>query len=233
MTERKTISRRGVLVGIASIGAAATGAGIGTHAYLSDQGETELSIDSGSIVLQTTEAISVELLEDSVEVTITVTNDGTLPARRVHLEQLAASGHEGLLAATEVLSLTWKGTEIRGNVERQLDAAADANGNGLFDLEDLSGWLAATENAVALEATLRDDGEPGDGIPPGESASLTMTLQIDYSQEGMVDAGPHTVSLEALLAGSQEPLPGDSIVQATPVDDPAVGNSTDGNTTGT
>lgn len=214
------IQRRELLLLVITLGAAAVGAGAGTYAYLSDSDSSSVTVESGALTLasEPNGLLFEEVGEDPRTASIDLVNDGTIPARQVRVTGLSEPDLP-LGQATEVLSITYNGTEIRGDVIREMEdanaGAPDHNGNGIFDVGDLHRWLnQSDDHYLPLEQLVG-----GDGIEGEEQKTLDVTVQIDYSQEGMVDSGPYEVDVNVEFWASQEPQDGSEIEQTTPVTD--------------
>jgi len=135
-----------------------------------------MTFESGSIALDVSPQ-TLDFGQDRRTVstaTVDISNSGTLQARQLVLSGIELGGSEELQAGAEITTLTYRGTDILGAVE---PAAGDTNGNGIFDLDDLSQFVA--DSGVPLEANVGGNGLAPDG---DETASFTVGISFDYSQ---------------------------------------------------
>lgn len=169
----KRIRRRELLTGIAAVGVTAAGAGTGTYAYISDESQSDITINVGSLDLNNPAPIEWSENpdsdgEDSFSDSVTIDNAGNLPARRVILSDVSVN--DGALAkALEITDVRYgvaSSTPILGDIE------ANNNGNGLYDLDDLRQSTPIDLSEVAGSEVLHAD----------DDAVLEIDAKFDYAK---------------------------------------------------
>ena len=180
-----------VLAVVVGVGAG----GAGTYAYLTDTGETALSLTTGSIVITNDPGTLSFPTDDGTEKTATVTvrNEGTLPARQLSLSSVSISGANGttVAKASKITAVEYNGTDITGDLE---STVGDANGNGIFDLDDVRTHLENGEYVLSSDDV---------ALEPGESVQFTVSVVFDYSQPGMT-ANEMEMGATVEFTGAQE-----------------------------
>lgn len=173
------LTRRRVLGGLATIGAASVTAGAGTMAVLSDsetaghnavtEGTLDLVFDGSSSF-----GIQAELTPDqSVKGSVTLTNPASLAGSLdVDVDYVEDDGDttvtaDDVASDLEVTTMTYGGADRTGQF-------TDANGNGIRDLEDLSKNDQTTGESVASD--LIDLPDPG--------AGTDFVVEITYVDPG-------------------------------------------------
>ena len=180
-----------VLAVVVGVGAG----GAGTYAYLTDTGETALSLTTGSIAITNDPGTLSFPTDDGTEKTATVTvrNEGTLPARQLSLSSVSISGANGttVAKASKITAVEYNGTDITGDLE---STVGDANGNGIFDLDDVRTHLENGEYVLSSDDV---------ALEPGESVQFTVSVVFDYSQPGMT-ANEMEMGATVEFTGAQE-----------------------------
>lgn len=195
MTERQKLSRRKLLLGLATVGVAGAGVGGGTVAYITDDESKTLTFESGSIVL----VISPPAMDfdqddgDEMKETSSLSNSGTLLAKEIQMSGLVLDGSKELQRASELTTFEYRGQGILGKIENRL---SDVNNNGIYDLRDLKARVES--NPIDLEALVSGDGLDPDGQ---ETAELTIGVTMDYSQ---ITSNSQTLSAELVLSAVQD-----------------------------
>ena len=193
---RFELTRRRVLGGVAAVGAAGTGAGVGTWAYFQDtERSTGNTIDAGTLDLKVSDSdegfgdgvsgtwtISNAEPGDSVLADATLQNAGSLEADHVEFsvsvyetESDGPNGNdEGDTSpnSADGMAEQFEVTNMTYDGSDVLNDLSDANGNGIVDIDDL-----ASGNDAAL-----DDLTP----PPsanGGTESLTLGFRWAHDDE--------------------------------------------------
>lgn len=176
------ITRRSLLGGIAVAGVSA-GAGAGTFAYLQDSEGTDMTINVGTLSLNSTDSFEFKedgsiQGEDTFETTITIRNEGTLPVRQIILKSIELDDYPELAQWLKLEDITY-GRDDPTSIKS--DLKSNENNNGIFDLDDLKQNLESSD--VRLEELI-DDSEDGNGevLYVDEEAYLTITAKWDYEQ---------------------------------------------------
>lgn len=167
------LRRRELLTAAAAAGVAAVGAGGATWAFLSDQATSDITLNVGSLAIA--DPAPIEWSEDpdtdgedSFSDTVTIENDGNLPARQVLLTNIDVND-PALAKALEITDIRYgvsSATSILSAVQ------ANSNGNGIYDLDDLSQSLPITLDEQAGSELLHAD----------DIAELEIDAQFDYSK---------------------------------------------------
>ena len=173
----KKISRRKTLGLIGLTGAAASGAGAGTYAYLSDEDSIESIFEVGSLVIDMSpsdgglEFNSLGEGEES-ESSISVCNQGSLPIRNVIIDSVDIEGEMEVAKALKVLDVSYA-----GNVVATGSDIGDSNGNGIADLADFQAWVGDGKSLTSLSET------NGLGVSEEDSdcEALVVRTKMDYS----------------------------------------------------
>lgn len=176
-----------------------TTAGAGSFAYLTDSGTSDFSFLTGSLEVQTTpDTLDFgDIAESTATADVSITNNGSLPARQVQWTGLGISGADAVTVAQamQIESIEYRGEDVTDGVLDQVQGAG--NGNGIFDLDDVSRHL--DNDNVDLEGLVG-----GDGLDPNgnETATLAVTVGVDYSQNITEDNMAMTATVE--VTGEQE-----------------------------
>lgn len=174
MSNKTAMSRRKLLGGMVAIGAASAGAGAGTYAYISDNGEAAFSFQAGSIILK----ISPEMVNftsssetagkqddgDEMIEEIELSNHGTLNANVLQLSSLGLSGEDDLRDGATVTTFEF--------------VAPD---NTTFALPtDQS--LAELQSAISDAPLALDNGQQSPVLEPmGDAGTLRIGITYDYA----------------------------------------------------
>lgn len=169
-----SITRRRLLGGLATVGAAGAVGGAGTYAWISDENSVSTSFTAGDVGLSV-DPSSIEFAQDDDSVmseTITLRNTGTLDAKSTTIVDLQLDGASDLQAGARIQTLGVEGDD--GTVTDVLpsDVADYANENSWADLADLAAYLG-DGNVVDLGASL----------PAGGAGSVTVKLEVDFEYE--------------------------------------------------
>lgn len=169
-----SITRRRLLGGLATVGAAGAVGGAGTYAWISDENSVSTSFTAGDVDLSV-DPTSIEFPQDDDSVmseTITLTNTGTLDAGSTTIADLQLEGASDLQAGARIETLGVEGDD--GDVTDVLpsDVTDHANENSWADLADLAAYLD-DGNVVDLDASL----------PAGGANSVTVKLEVDFEYE--------------------------------------------------
>ncbi|MCU4801482.1 CalY family protein [Halobacteria archaeon HArc-gm2] len=203
------LSRRRVLGGIATVGAASAAAGAGTFAYFSD---TETSdgntINAGTLDLGSSTGGTISLSNavpgDTTSVTVTSTYSGSVDAEvdvdfsvaeDTITENSEPTSNSTELNATEFaeyLEVTEASVDIGSTPHEEdlLSSVSDTNGNSLTDLADLVS--AASFDSVT-----------GNNVTDGEDVSVTLSLTFDENagNDAQADGVDITIDLIAEQSG--------------------------------
>jgi predicted ribosomally synthesized peptide with SipW-like signal peptide len=200
MSDKKVeLTRRKVLGGLATIGAAGAATGAGTMAYFDD---TETSsgntVQAGTLDLTTAEGSSLDLNDielapgQSVSASVDLQNDGTVSANHVEVDTSYSEGDsdgnvdaQSFAEQLEVSTLEYSGSDIT--------TYTDTDGNGTLTLHELSDQTlddlqpapetnSGNSETFNIELTLpgEDTGNAFQG--EGVDISFTFTLNQDSSQ---------------------------------------------------
>jgi hypothetical protein len=122
-----------------------------------------------------------------------VRNEGTLPARQLSLSSVSISGANGttVAKASKITAVEYNGTDITGDLE---STVGDANGNGIFDLDDVRTHLENGEYVLSSDDV---------ALEPGESVQFTVSVVFDYSQPG-ITANEMEMGATVEFTGAQE-----------------------------
>ncbi|WP_197431339.1 TasA family protein [Halorubrum sp. CBA1125] len=173
MSNNNTMSRRKLLGGVALVGAASAGAGAGTYAYISDDGEAAFSFQAGSIILKinpetvgfTSSSDTSGDQDDGDEMIeeIALSNHGTLDANVLQLSNLGLSGPQDLRAGATVTTF-----EFTAPDETTFDLPTDQS-------------LAELESSVNNSPLSLDNGEMEPVLEPmGDVGTLRIGITYDY-----------------------------------------------------
>lgn len=196
--ENKGLSRRRLLGGLAAVGIGSSAGAAGTYAYLSDSKNSELTLQSGSILLKIDPANFTFEQDDGDQMskTVSISNKGTLEAKQLVLEGIGISGSGSQAAsAAEVKAFSYRGNDFMPVVNGEVP---DQNGNGIIDLEDLAAHL--NNEPFHLEASTG-----GDGIDPfnKETVELVLAVEMDYSK---IDKNGQQFTLSLQFSARQRSL---------------------------
>ena len=188
-----SITRRRLLGGLATVGAAGAVGGAGTYAWISDENSVSTSFTAGDVDLSV-DPTSIEFPQDDDSVmseTITLTNTGTLDAGSTTIADLQLEGASDLQAGARIETLGVEGDN--GDVTDVLppDVTDHANENSWADLADLAAYLG-DGNVVDLDASL----------PAGGANSVTVKLEVDFEYE-VIETNGGSLSAEFGYVASQ------------------------------
>lgn len=181
---------------------AAGGSAVGTYAYLTDTGASDVGFQIGSLSIETDPADGEldfrDLDENEInESNIQICNTGTLPVRDVVITGIDIQGHKEVANALEVQEATLDGEDIMGVLH-----SGDQNGNGIIDLGDVAAHMAGKQ--VSLVSDLGAGGLQKNESGEGGCKMLSIVTRMDYSVLADGENG-REITATINLIGEQEP----------------------------